>query len=216
LKQRQITDGKVQRVDEVDRGGLLVYEKDEWMRRALPEQRRHERVYLFQMLSWFCLALFEIVLFVILSDPVQTGRLPIVFMWLILSGLYAVHYFIIAGGNRNPIAVPGIYENGIQLLHHTFVPFKEIGRVERKEGRFMTWKKRDLVHLHPKVEPDSKYSTGAWRLPVDFLGPGGMACLKERMEISRGLKVGVPELVLYGPGGSKTVSRGVGPVNGRW
>ncbi len=216
MRQLLISDGKVEKVDEVDRGLLLLYDKKEWMRRSLPEQKAFERTFLIPMVGWFCLAIFEIALVFFLSNPIRFDRLPIIFLWFLLSGLYALQYFHLWVRNRNPVAVPGIYENGIQLLHRTFLPYGEIGKVERKVGRFMTWKKRDLVHLNPRVEPASKYLTVSWKLPVDFLGPAGMACLKERLEISRGLKVGVPELILYGPDGTKTVERGMGPANGDW
>jgi hypothetical protein len=118
--------------------------------------------------------------------------------------------------NRNPVAVPGLYEHGIQMTGHFFIPYPEIGRIERKPARLGSLKKRDMIRLRSRYAKKPGSITDGWLVSADFLGPYGMLELKKRLEMDRGIRGARPALVLYGWGGTRSMEPGMGPARGTW
>ncbi len=76
---------------------------------------------------------------------------------------------------------PGLYEKGIQMLYHHFVPYEEIARVGRAPER---WFGGDMMELHPHYEKrrrDGRRDPSLWRMPVRFLGEEGVEELERRV-----------------------------------
>ena len=217
MKQVIIKAGEVVRVDQVMRGALLGYSEQEWMRRARVEQTAFERNYSLMGLSYLILAFGWATSWVLWSQERDLWDLLFALMWGCLGVAQLLGYFILARRNRNPVAVPGLYENGIQFPTHFFVPYPEIGKIERKPKRLNSFKKKDIIRLRSKFAKKPGSITDGWAVSAEFLGTGGMAALKERLEITRGLRTtGRPTLVLYGPGGARSQERGMEPIQGTW
>jgi hypothetical protein len=199
LNEKVIEGGKPVKTDVVRRGRLLVYNDQEWALRAKVEHKRLER----QTGSLLGIQLGLVMVYgvglLLLPDMMDLGDYLILTMFILYAGSYAVMFSIIASRNRNPPAIPGIYENGIQLLTHVFLPYPEIGTIERTAARRWMWMKREIIFLLPKGEKGQKVMVSTWFLPVEFLGMEGMARLKERLEDSRGLRRTAPALHIYDP-----------------
>lgn len=216
MKQIIIQAGEVVRVEKVIRGALLGYSEQEWTKRARVEQGIMERYYgqmggvdiafavlwTISMLLWF--------------QDVDTADLLFPLMWGGLGVAQLVGYYFLTKKNRNPVAIPGLYENGIQLPNHFFLPYPEIGKIERKAMRLGSFKKKDIIRLRSKFAKKPGSFNDGWTVSVDFLGTGGMVELKERIEMDRGLKTRRPSLVVYGRGGAKFQERGMEPIRGAW
>ncbi len=216
MKQAIIETGEVKKVEAVDRGDLLGYTEDEWIRRARTEQRPGERSSYWTGVMYIAMAFAFAVMGIAMFQTTDPSDLFFSIVWGGLGGIQLIVTGLMVRKNNNPVAVPGLYMNGVQLLTHVFVPYSEIGKVERDEVRVGLRKRREFVRLRSKFAKKPGTITDGWAVAVEFLGPGGMAALKERLEISRGLKVGTPELIIYGRDGAKTTTRGMGPADGRW
>lgn len=212
MKQKIVESGEVQLVESVKRGYLLCYSDQEWMERARVQQKPLERGHAISGAGNILIA--AIWTSVLAFPPIDTFILVLPLLWGGMGAVQIVFYYWEVKRNNDPVAIPGLYENGIQLPIHLFVPYPEIGKIERKEARDGLLKRPGTIQLRSRFAKKPGSITDGWSVFVEFLGLAGMACLKERLEISRGLKVGVPELVLYGPDGVKSVERGMGPANG--
>jgi hypothetical protein len=216
LKQSIIQAGEVEKVDEVRRGALLGHSETEWMWRAREEQRLMERSNLITGVLHIGLGIFwAIFLLLMTEEGIAIGLvLPVLY-----SGLGAgqiIMYYDLTRRNRNPVAVPGLYEHGIQMPSHFFLPYPEIGRIERKPTRSRLLKKRDMIRLRGKYAKKPGSLTDGWFISADFLGPYGMLELKKRLEMDRGIRKARPALVLYGSGGIRSLEPGMGPARGTW
>jgi hypothetical protein len=198
------------------RGALLGYGKEEWMSRSIAEQRYTEKYFLYMGMMYMSAGLGWFIGMTFLLQEVASSDLMFGMLWIGLGLMYVFMYYHQVKINHNPVAVPGLYENGIQLPTHLFLPYPEIGKIERKPKRLNSWKKRDIVHLRSKFEKKPGSLTDGWIVSADFLGSGGMVELKTRMEIDRGLKAGRPDLVVYSSGGAKASERGMDPIKGAW
>jgi len=217
LKQVIIQTGDVLRVDLVKRGALLGFSEQEWQRRASLEQSKELKFLPYVGMAFIALGVIDIVASVFWFGVFDTGDLVLPIGWFIVGGLYVSIYYIRTTKNLNPGAIPGLYENGIQLPNHFFIPYPEIGQIERKEGRMNGFRKRDIIRLRSKFAKKPGSITDGWVVSAEFLGTWGMAALKERLEITRGLRTtGRPTLVLYGPGGARFQERGMEPIRGAW
>jgi hypothetical protein len=216
LKQVIIQAGDVVRVHKVMRGALLGSNEPEWTRRAKVEQRVHERYFILMGVLYFAVSVPWIVFILQLEIDLLSSELFFPLMWGIVGSTYLLGYYFLKKQNDNPPAVPGLYEFGIQLPSHWFIPYPEIGKIERKNKRLNSYKKRDIIRLRSKFAKKPGSLTDGWAVSADFLGTGGMVELKNRLEMDRGIKTSPPPLVIYGRGGAKAETKGMGPIRGAW
>jgi len=209
--------GENKRVDHVTRGALLGYNEHEWKIRAIPMQARVERLVASLSLVFLTMSALMVLEWLFWSGTMDTLDILMTIFSIAAGALMGVAYFKTVLNYRNPVAVPGLYENGIQLpTDLVFVAYPEIGKVEREIGTRFTLKKRDVIRLRSKFAKKPGTPTDGWVITAEFLGPGGMAALKERLEIARGLKKARPSLVVFGPGGARSIERGMEPVKEGW
>jgi hypothetical protein len=203
--------GKVKRVEHVDRGGLMCYTRSEWEVRASREQSRGFRFYIALLLflvAWTVLRTWRMATFGELGIDIVITIFYIVTMATLVT--FAIRFVMM---NRNPPAVPALYEYGVQLPWHVFVPYTEIGRIERDRASDHMLRRHDLIRLRSRFTDKPFHPTDGWEVSADFLGPRGLATLVERMEIARGMRSFRPALTVYGPGGART--SGPGTIHGR-
>ncbi|MCJ2539950.1 MAG: hypothetical protein LN414_01620, partial [Candidatus Thermoplasmatota archaeon] len=126
-----------------------------------------------------------------------------------MLALMVVILYLQASMNQNPPAVAGIYENGVQLLTHVFLPYAEIGKIERSFSKSFRRLGKEMISFGARGDEKTTWRLG-WAFPVEFLGMEGMARLKERLEVSRGIGTGRPALVIYAPVRDSFYSTGLG------
>lgn len=211
MRQAIVFWGKVRRLEHVDRGNLMCYSMSEWEARASREQSRGFRFYivlLTLLVAWTVLRAWRMATFGELGIDAVISIVYIVTMATLV--VFTVRVVML---NRDPPAVPALYEYGIQLPGHLFVPYTEIGRIERERASEHLMARHDLIRFRSRFAEKPFHPTDGWDVSSDFLGPRGLATLVERMEIARGMRTYRPSLTVYGPGGALT--SGPGTVQGR-
>lgn len=206
MSQRYIHSGKVRRRPSLQRGVLLVYSEEEWARRAKIESREA------YVTIWKILLVVVIVplmlLVLSLVVPASDFLYAPLFVVLVITivSVFGGVLVSLAWRDRTMVAVPGLYENGLELPQHVFLPYTEVGTVRmaeidnRVDGRY------EVVHLFKKGVEDPKPFVDGRMVRVGFLGPEGLAELKERLEGARRPDKGrtPPELRVYGPRGDRS------------
>ena len=215
MKEKIIEDGQLLRVKEVKRGLLLVYSEDEWAKRAKGIYKKSEDRQTIIAVVYTVFIISNIALQTNWFQDLQSIDFAFITFLIAMMILMVVYLYLQASMNRNPPAVAGIYENGVQLLTHVFLPYPEIGMIERSFTKVLLGPGQETIFIGAKGDEKTTRSLG-WAFPVEFLGMGGMARLKERIEVSRGHKPGPPGLVLYGPGGTRSEAKGFEPFGGAW
>jgi len=186
LKQRIIQSGKVTIVDKVTRGALLCYDKDEWMKRARVVQRDMEIGTVLMIFVAFFNMILEIWRWFFGVPFLESNNFIFPLIWAIMLILFIWTTHAMRKRNRYPVAVPGIYENGVQLPNdHTFVPYAEIRMVEWEFLPLFSFKKKVYIRLRSKFAKKPGSITDGWSIPVEYLGPEGMTILRDRMEMAR-------------------------------
>ncbi|UCC93592.1 MAG: hypothetical protein JSW25_02715 [Thermoplasmata archaeon] len=216
MKQAIIQAGKAERVKKVMRGSLLGYPEQEWRRRARKEQEILQKPNLYIGMMHICLGLFWVFIISMGEGGLDWMAVLLGTLWGGLGAAQIIGYYHLTSKSRNPPAVPGLYEHGIQTPLDIFIPYPEIGKIERKQARLNSMKKRDLIHMRSKFAKNPGSLTDGWLISADFLGTAGMLELKTRLEEDRGIKAGRPDLVVYGRGGAKSRERGMDPIKGSW
>ena len=215
MKEKIIEDGQLLRVKEVKRGCLLVYSEDEWAKRAKGIYKKREDHQTLFVLAYIGFIIVNIAMQTNGFQDLQSIDLAFIIFMIAMMALMVVFLYLQASMDRTPPAVAGIYENGVQLLTHAFLPYPEIGKIERTFTKVMVGPGQETIFIGAKGDEKTTRRLG-WAFPVEFLGMEGMARLKERLEGSRGLKPGPPGLVLYGPGGTRSEAKGMEPISGAW
>jgi hypothetical protein len=216
LKQVVVQAGETVTVDEVKRGALLGHSETEWTWRAREEQRVTERSNLAGGILNMGLGTIWAVSFIWWFGDLTVLDMVLPLGYTCLGAGQVIMYYNMARRNRNPVAVPGLYEHGIQMPSHFFLPYPEIGRIERKPARSGSWKRRDMIRLRSKYAKKPGSLSDGWPISADFLGPYGMLELKKRLEMDRGIRKARPALVLYGKGATRSMEPGMGPARGTW
>jgi len=135
---------------------------------------------------------------IIATPPLRDEMVPFLIVTVVILVIFLMAILLITRliVRNNPAA--GLYENGIQQTHTTFIPYKEIARTELiSEG----WpKKRDILLMHPRYKLKLLFGIKTklpWSINVEFLGAEGLRELEARIRGVDGTN-GPPELHLYG------------------
>ncbi len=211
MRQAIVFWGKVKRIEHVDRGGLMCYSRSEWKARASREQSRGFRFYIALLLLLLAWTFFRTWRMATIGELGIDAVITILYM--VTMATFVTLTIRVVMMNRDPPAVPALYEYDIQLPGHLFVPYTEIGRVERERASDDLLRRQDRIRLRSRFADKPFHPTDGWEVSEDFLGPRGLATLVERLEIARGMRSYRPALTVYGPGGART--SGPGAVHGR-
>ncbi len=119
-----IRDGRRTRVPSVDRGRLLVYSEDEWMRRFKHNIRN-------SLCAFFACVTLSSVFLVGEWHPVLTLALTLIAVGLLVA---IAAYSVAVHNLKSSRVLPGVYERGVQLSFSTaypifrrvFLPYSEI------------------------------------------------------------------------------------------
>lgn len=209
MKEKIIEDGQLLRVKEVKRGCLLVYSEDEWAKRSKGIYKKREDHQTLLAATYAGLIIANMAMQTNGFQDLQSIDLAFITFMIAMMALMVVFLYLQASMNRNPPAVAGIYENGVQLLTHAFLPYPEIGKIERTTTKGFRGPVRETISFGAKGDEKTIRRIG-WSFTVEFLGMSGMARLKERLEVSRGIGTGRPALVIYAPVRDSFYSTGLG------
>lgn len=182
--------------DHLDRGALLLWNREYW--NDAYATMRHTAL------------LLVLVVFPVLTIPVSIFFYPTLYVlmagYVALVAYYLGMYQRTVSDLRRGGAVPGIYEEGLELpifpmyMTRTFIPWGEIEDVFVSRGL-----------MNETLMVVIKGSQWRWRFPKAILGDEGVAFIMDRVRPAADLPpppepAATPKLVVYGARGGKMES----------
>ena len=202
MREWVIIDGQQMPAEWIDRGALLIRNRDEWLGRYQDEVR----IGVFHSVIYAVTTGIAIVVSFFTPFPFL---IPIIFLF-VLCGFYLFSAVRTSNEMRRGGPVPGIYERGIEMplfpyyYQRLFIPWEEIKGV---------WLQPRILHSsNAVVMIEVRNSRWRWRTSEYLLGPEGYAFAQAKLaEIESGVvppspASSPPKLVLYSSGGPRVES----------
>jgi len=165
--------GRLVRDEHIERGAMLVRPEEEW--RAWDDRR--DRFVLRALAAGAVFYVLMVAYFYLVWGRAHPGEdmwrsLPLVLVFVaIIAGGMVVQLVVSRGRGGSPAV--GLYEQGVQVTHDTFLPYSEVGAVERTPG---------VVRVTERVRRRGyPFVLWRWGLSMDLLGEEGARELEERV-----------------------------------
>ena len=195
-----VKQGKFVRDKGIDRGNLLLMTEEEWRERY--DGLLKKIMWTASILSVLMVSIVVIIPMFFVLFTIPEGQTPaaliVLFLMLPLMMFFLPFLSLYQGRQQaKKLPAPGLYEYGLQLAPHAFIPYPEIASTERKA---VGWpKKKDVVAMHPRYQRKAlgiKIKT-PWNVLIELIGEEGAKELEARVRGDIGPK-GPPELHIYG------------------
>ena len=163
MREVKLVQGRLIRVDDVDRGAPIAVSEDEMRSRWWIRRRRS-------------LLTFELVFWAYLTIQYIRGRYSV--EYVLLFGLVFITSVLLGYVIFRTKAPPGLYTNGVQHPKAYFLPYEEIGEVQVRE------KAGGLGGPIVRLTPRLKGGTWDWDyydIPIELLGEGGVQTIMDRV-----------------------------------
>ena len=163
MREVKLVQGRLVKVDHVDRGAPIAVREDEMRSRWWMRRRRY-------------LLIVELLVWASITTQYMRGRVSVEYV-LLFGLLFATSvifgYFLFSA--RTP---PGLYLNGVQHPQAYFLPYEEIGQVQVRDGA------GGLGGPFVRLTPRFKGGTWDWDyydIPIELLGEGGVETIMDRI-----------------------------------
>lgn len=207
-------DGEEVAVNSTDRGDYVLHDESEWLKRTRAYVRWHWAGF------WKIIALcvvggditFLIFGIIVLREVADFYRalVALVPISIAIVVLPTVPFTLLTQHrirlyDRRPAAghmVPALYVNGLECptlkpLRSVFVPYSELGRIDKQESTFKeNFLTRMAVGSEDWYNLYKRDGTQVYQLPLSFFGEDGVMFLYDRLADREGAEA--PDLVLYG------------------
>jgi hypothetical protein len=166
LRETTLVQGRLVKVDRVDRGNPVSVSEEDMRSRWWMRHRRN-------------LLVIELVVWATIAVQYTRGALSV--EYVLLFGAVFVTSVLVGYLLMQSRAPPGLYSNGVQHPQAYFIPFWEIGDVKVRE--------RALGVSGPVVRLVPRFTGGTWdwdyyEIPIGLLGEGGVETIVERIATS--------------------------------